>query len=73
MDAIDPVARPSSETNSNISMEPRRTGDHDMPYRFGLRPTVRAPFPFKERQFARLLVLRGRVQDAPSAEDRQAA
>jgi hypothetical protein len=73
MDATDPVVRPNSETDNTISMDARRPGDHDMPYRFGLRPTSRAPFPFRERQFARLLILRGRVQDAPSAADRQAA
>jgi hypothetical protein len=38
-------------------------GDHDEPYRFGRRPNVRAPYPFTERQFARLLILRGRVRD----------
>jgi hypothetical protein len=37
--------------------------DHDEPYRFGRRPNARAPFPFTERQFARLLILRGRVRD----------
>jgi hypothetical protein len=38
-------------------------GDHDVPYRFGFRPRAVAPFPFSERQYARLLVLRGRVAD----------
>ena len=42
---------------------------HDEPYRFGRRPTVRAPFPFTERQLARLLIVRGRVQAAPSVLD----
>lgn len=37
--------------------------DHDQPYRFGRRPRVGAPFPFTPRQYARLLVLSGRVQD----------
>jgi hypothetical protein len=73
MDAINPVARPGSETDNNISMDPRRPGDHDMPYRFGLRPTVRAPFPFQDRQFGRLLILRGRVQDAAATDDRRSA
>jgi hypothetical protein len=35
---------------------------YDEPYRFGRRPTSRAPFPFTEREFARLLVVRGRIQ-----------
>ncbi len=39
------------------------TPDHDQPYRFGRRPNASAPYPFSTRQYARLLVLRGRVQD----------
>jgi hypothetical protein len=46
---------------------------NDMPYRFGRRPTVRAPFPFSERQFARLLIVRGRVQAEISADDQPVA
>jgi hypothetical protein len=38
-------------------------GDHDEPYRFGRRPNARAPFPFTERQYARLLVFRSRVAE----------
>ena len=34
----------------------------DEPYRFGRRPNSRAPFPFTEREFARLLIVRGRLQ-----------
>jgi hypothetical protein len=34
---------------------------------------VRAPFPFTERQFARLLIVRSRVQAAPSTVDQLAA
>ncbi|HEV7666798.1 MAG TPA: protein kinase, partial [Chloroflexota bacterium] len=33
---------------------------HDQPYSFGRRPTTEAPFPFTQRQFARLLIMRGR-------------
>ena len=39
------------------------TADHDQPYRFGRRPSASAPYPFSTRQYARLLVLRGRVQN----------
>ena len=39
-------------------------GDHDRPYRFGWRPRASVPYPFNTRQYARLLVLRGRVQDS---------
>ena len=45
-------------------------GDHDQPYMFGRRPRAVAPWPFTERQYALLLVLRGRVADAPAAADR---
>ena len=38
-------------------------GDHDQPYRFGIRPRASAPYPFNTRQYARLLVLRGRMRD----------
>ena len=38
-------------------------GDHDIPYRFGRGPSASAPFPFTTREFARLLVLRGRLRD----------
>jgi hypothetical protein len=46
---------------------------YDEPYRFGRRPTARAPFPFTQHQFARLLILRGRVQSVESADDQPAA
>jgi hypothetical protein len=46
---------------------------YDEPYRFGRRPNTRAPFPFTEHQFARLLIVRGRVQAAPSAADQPAS
>jgi hypothetical protein len=42
-------------------------GDHDQPYRFGFRPSASAPYPFSTRQYARLLVLRGRVRDSPAS------
>ena len=37
-------------------------GDHDHPYRFGWKPSANVPYPFNTRQYARLLVLRSRVQ-----------
>lgn len=45
-------------------------GDNDQPYVFGRRPRAVAPWPFTERQYAHLLVLRGRVSDAPDPADR---
>ena len=47
-------------------------GDNDQPYTFGRRPRAQAPWPFTERQYARLLLVRGRVQDAKLSK-RQAA
>ena len=46
------------------SRDGQGAGDHDQPYRFGWRPRASVPFPFNTRQYARLLVLRGRVQDS---------
>ena len=43
--------------------------DYDQPYRFGRRPRAIAPYPFSTRQFARLLVLRGRIQAGQFARD----
>ncbi len=40
---------------------------YDEPYRFGRKPTTRAPFPFTEREFARLLVVRSRLQARDAA------
>jgi hypothetical protein len=46
------------------SRDGQGAGDHDQPYRFGWRPRANVPYPFNTRQYARLLVLRGRVQDS---------
>ena len=46
---------------------------HDEPYRFGRRPNTRAPYPFTERQYARLLILRSRLNAVDSIDDRAAA
>ena len=45
------------------SLDGLGAADHDQPYRFGRRPRASAPYPFSTRQYARLLLLRGRVQD----------
>ena len=44
--------------------------DNDQPYQFGRRPRAVAPWPFTERQYAHLLVMRGRVADQPNPADR---
>jgi hypothetical protein len=50
-------------------------GDHDQPYRFGIfgKPRASAPYPFNTRQYGRLLMLRGRVQDGLLGADDVAA
>ncbi len=55
------------------SLDGAGAGDGDVPYRFGRRPRASAPYPFSTRQFARLLVLRGRVRETLGPEDRAEA
>ena len=45
--------------------------DNDQPYTFGRRPRAIAPWPFTERQYAKLLVVRGRFMER-SRKDRAA-
>jgi hypothetical protein len=42
---------------------------YDEEYRFGRRPNTRSPFPFTERQFARLMIVRSRMQADPTIDD----
>jgi hypothetical protein len=44
-------------------------GDHDVPYQFGWRPRASAPYPFSTQQYARLLMLRSRVQAGLTGSD----
>jgi hypothetical protein len=44
------------------SLDGYGAGDHDQGYRFGRRPRVGTTQPFSARQYARLLILRSRVQ-----------
>jgi hypothetical protein len=67
MDATNPLPATAAQPASPAP------ADHDEPYRFGRQPTVRAPFPFTERQFARLLIARGRLREAGASASRQAA
>ena len=55
--------QPNTKNPPLIALDGDGAGDHDEPYCFGRRPNARAPYPFTERQFARLLILRGRVRD----------
>ena len=54
-----PPAEPRTGSKDGIG-----AADNDQPYVFGRRPRAIAPWPFTERQYARLLVLRGRFQEA---------
>jgi uncharacterized Fe-S cluster-containing radical SAM superfamily enzyme len=73
MDATNETSqRPDELANSAGSKDGATAADHDQPYRFGRRPNARAPYPFTERQYARLLILRSRVQDIESTADRAA-
>jgi len=47
--------------------------DHDQPYRFGLQPRSSHPFPFTPREYARLLIFRGRIRDSRDCRGGQAA
>ena len=60
-----PFSAKASPTRGSLDGD--GSADHDQPYRFGLRPRTSAPYPFSTRQYARLLVLRGRVQDQVGA------
>ena len=55
---------------STGSLDREGAGDHDQPYRFGFRPRASHPYPFSTRQYARLLILRGRVRDNFDESDR---
>jgi hypothetical protein len=65
MDAINPTSTTSGSDSASV--------DYDESYQFGRRPNVRAPWPFTERQFARLLIARGRYRMEPSTDDQPAS
>lgn len=65
-------ATPASSATATVApgtKDGRGCSDHDQPYTFGRRPRLVAPFPFNQRQYARLLALRGRVADGLSGSD----
>jgi hypothetical protein len=57
------MERTQLHTPDSGSKDGSGAGDHDEPYKFGRRPRAVAPWPFTERQYAHLLMLRGRVRD----------
>ncbi len=60
-----------SSTNSLSSgtKDGQGASDHDQPYEFHRRPRALAPYPFRVRQYAHLLILRGRIEDGSFARD----
>jgi hypothetical protein len=54
---------PTPATSDGGSKDGSGAADNDQPYQFGRRPRAVAPWPFTERQYAHLLLLRGRVRD----------
>jgi hypothetical protein len=57
------MTSPQRTDGSVGSQDGTGSGDHDQAYRFGWKPRSSVPFPFNTRQYARLLVLRSRVQN----------
>jgi hypothetical protein len=74
MDATNESSPSLNEEAAHIegTKDGETAADHDEPYRFGRRPNARSPYPFTERQYARLLILRSRIQSAESVQDRVA-
>jgi hypothetical protein len=66
MDAINAADNnaAAADTTAKDAARIAAARSYDEPYRFGRQPTSRAPFPFTEREFARLLIVRGRVYAA---------
>lgn len=62
MDTTNPVSQTSNEATVAGTLDGSTAGDHDQPYTFGRRPTVQAPAPFTQRQYARLLIRRSHQQ-----------
>jgi hypothetical protein len=65
-----PPAQPTGTTDG--TKDGKGAGDHDVPFTFGHRPTMGNTFPFSTLQYAKLLVLRGRVQDGVLKGDTEA-
>lgn len=64
------LERKSSEPGVPGTKDGTGASDHDKPYDFDRRPKATDPSPFSSWQFARLLLLRGRLLDDAYADDR---
>jgi hypothetical protein len=66
---VSSASDPSEAAAGLGSKDGRGGGDHDQPYTFGRRPRADAPFPFRAREYGRLLALRGCVADGLRGSD----
>jgi len=73
MDATNETSPGTTESFVTGTKDGDSAADHDEPYRYGQRPSAKAPYPFTERQYARLLILRGRTRAVERTDDRAAA
>jgi hypothetical protein len=74
MEATNESSKALNNDEANMGTKDGETAaDNDQPYRFGRRPNAQAPYPFTERQYARLLILRGRLQSDETVDDSAAA
>ena len=73
MDATNETSPGITESIVTGTKDGDTAADHDEPYRFGRQPSARAPYPFTERQYARLLILRGRTRAVELSDDSAAA
>jgi hypothetical protein len=63
-----PEQTENNEVQANTgSFDGQGGGDNDKPYAFGRLPNSVAPFPFTTREYARLLILRSKLQAARAA------
>ena len=67
------MERTNLTSSDSGSKDGSGAADNDQPYQFGRRPRAVAPWPFTERQYAHLLMLRGRLADQPNPADRSEA
>jgi hypothetical protein len=57
---------PARSATIDGTLDGSGAGDHDMPYRFGRKPSVSQPFPFLTHEYARVLIRRSRLQSRMS-------
>ena len=63
------MAEQERTPSTNESRDGTGAADHDQPYQFGHKSTSAWPYPFSGVEFARLLIVRGRVRAAKEHVD----